>query len=64
MRAGIPTPETFACSPVGRWESYHFKDYGHIFYTPDNAGEHKLPESIKASIRKLGKSHLFKHTGQ
>lgn len=64
MRAGIPTPEVFACPSVGRWESYHFKEFGHFFYHADNADENALPESVKAAIRKLDKDHLFGHTGR
>ena len=63
MRAGIPTPEVFACPSVGRWESYHFKEFGHFFYNAENTGENVLPESVKVAIRKLHKDHLFDHTG-
>ena len=63
MRAGIPVPEQFACPSVGRWESYHFKELGHFFYSEEQRC-HDLSEKTKADIRRLNKNHLFDFTGQ
>jgi len=63
MRAGIPTPEQFACPSVGRWESYHFKDLGYFHYD-ENRQCYNLPEETKAAIRILNREHLFEHTGK
>ena len=63
MRAGIPTPEQFACPSVGKWESYHFKELGHFFYNADGR-THGIDEQTQAAIRELGKEHLFPHTGK
>lgn len=63
MQAGIPTPEQFACPSTGKWESYHFKELGHFFYN-ESGRIHHLSEQTKADIRKLGKEHLFPHTGE
>lgn len=62
MRAGIPTPEQFACPSVGRWESYHFKERGYFLYDEQQQC-YALDERTKADIRALGKEHLFPHTG-
>lgn len=63
MRMGIPTPEQFSCPSVGRWESYHFKELGQLFYTEDGK-THGLGEQAQSAIRELGKEHLFSHTGK
>ena len=63
MRAGIPTPEQFACPSVGRWESYHFKDLGYFHYD-ENRQCYNLPEETKSAIRILNREHLFEHTGK
>ena len=63
MRAGIPTPEQFACPSVGRWESYHFKDLGYFHYD-ENRQCYNLPEETRAAIRILNREHLFEHTGK
>ena len=62
MRAGIPTPEQFACPSVGRWESYHFKERGYFHYD-ERQQCYELDERTKADIRALGREHLFPHTG-
>lgn len=62
MREGIPVPEVFACPSIGKWESYHFKEIGNVFYREDGT-IHNLPDRIKNDIRELNKEHLFKHTG-
>ena len=63
MRAGIPTPEQFACPSVGRWESYHFKDLGYFHYD-ENMQCYGLNEKTREAIRSLNREHLFRHTGK
>ena len=63
MKQGIPTPQQFACSGLGRWESYHFKDLGFLYY--DGKGQkYDLDAQTRADIEQLRRDHLFEHTGR
>lgn len=63
MTAGVPVPEQFHCSARGRWESYHFKEIGHLGYT-GSGKTYDLPEQLQKDIEQLKRDHLFPETGK
>ena len=63
MSAGVPVPEEFHCSAIGGWESYHFKEIGHLSYN-GSGRTYDLPEQLQKDIQQLKRDHLHPETGK
>ena len=63
MSAGVPVPEEFHCSAIGNYESYHFKEIGHLSYN-GSGRTYDLPEQLQKDILQLKRDHLHPETGK